>query len=479
MNAILGFSELLKENLKENLKEPNYIKYLDIILSSGKTLLELINEILDLSKIEAGKLEIKLGPVNPKELFNDIAKIFSSKIESKGLELITKIDENLPSSILIDEVRVRQILFNLVGNAVKFTPSGFIELAVEGRFYDDRSKIDLIFTVKDTGIGISKQDTKVIFDAFRQSAAHDTKKYGGTGLGLAITKRLVELMEGSIDVDSSAGKGSIFKVIIKNVGIATLESSYDLDADSILNVKFKNQKVLIADDVESNRLLINKILGFYNLQAVEAINGKEAVNIAQKTRPDIILMDLRMPVMDGYKAIKILKSEKTTSKIPIIVLTASVMRSEEKIIKNLNCEGYIRKPVSRTELINELGKYLEHDKQEEVKQAFSKAGDTAKDNYSNSATDNLNKKTLKGNVLPDDIYKKLKGEVFQKLERLKKEFIINDIEDFAGEIKEIAMKYNVISLKEWADKLQAEASGFDFDNLSITINNFNSVIANI
>jgi len=205
--------------------------------------------ILDLSKIEADKLEIKLGPVNPKELFNDIAKIFSSKIDSKGLEFVTKIDESLPSSILIDEVRVRQILFNLVGNAVKFTSSGFIELAVKGRFYKDRSKIDLIFTVKDTGIGILKQDAEIIFDAFRQSAAHDTKKYGGTGLGLTITKRLVELMGGSIDVDSTEGKGSVFKVTIKNVGIATLESDSVLNADSILNVKFKNQKVLIADDV--------------------------------------------------------------------------------------------------------------------------------------------------------------------------------------------------------------------------------------
>jgi PAS domain S-box-containing protein len=475
MNAILGFSELLKDNLKD----PNYLRYVDIILSSGKTLLELINDILDLSKIEADKLEIKLGPVNPKELFSDIAKIFSSKIDSKGLKFITKIDESLPSSILIDEVRVRQVLFNLVGNAVKFTPGGFIELAVEGRFYNDRSKIDLIFTIKDTGIGISKQDVKVIFDAFRQSAAHDTKKYGGTGLGLAITKRLVELMGGSIDVDSTEGKGSIFKVLIKNVAIATVESGYDLDADSILNVKFKNQKVLVADDVESNRLLINKILGFYNLQVVEAINGKEAVNIAQKIKPDIILMDLRMPVMDGYKAIEILKSEKTTSEIPIIILTASVMRSEEKIIKNLNCEGYVRKPVSRAELINELEKYLEHDKQEKLVRKTEKERDTAGGNNAYSATYNLNKKTSKENILPEDLYARLNGEIYQKLEKLKKEFIINDIEDFAKEIKDIGTKYKISSLIEWADKLQAEASGFDFDNLSITINNFNSVIANL
>jgi len=475
MNAILGFSELLKENLKD----PGYIRYVDIILSSGKTLLELINDILDLSKIEADKLEIKLGPVNPKELFNDIAKIFSSKIESKGLDFIIKIDENLPSSILIDEVRVRQVLFNLVGNAVKFTSSGFIELAVEGRFYNDRSKIDLIFTVKDTGIGISKKDIKVIFNAFRQSADHDTKKYGGTGLGLTITKRLVELMGGSIDVESSAGKGSTFKVIIENVGISTIESGYDLDTESIFNVKFRNQKVLIADDIESNRLLITKILGFYNLQVIEAFNGKEAVNIAQKTRPDIILMDLRMPVMDGFKAIEILKGEKSTSKIPIIVLTASVMKSEEKIIKNLNWESYVRKPVSRAELINELEKYLEHDKQEELENVTDKGMDYSGSNLQNSASSNLSKKTLKIIELPDDVYARLNGEINQKLERLKKEFIINDIEDFASEIKEIAMKYNIISLMEWADKLQAEASGFDFYNLSITINNFNSVIANI
>ena len=469
MNAIIGFSEFLREQLKD----PNYIKYVDIILSSGKTLLELINDILDLSKIEANKVELKLRPVNPKELFNDIAKIFSTKIESKGLKLLIEIDEKLPPAILLDEVRIRQILFNLVGNAVKFTSEGFLELKVNGKFYPYSSKIDLIFSVKDTGIGISEEDKDIIFNAFQQSTSHDIKKFGGTGLGLAITKKLVELMNGNIEVESIIGKGSTFKVILKNVVISTIESDTGLSDDSILNIKFKNQKVLVVDDVESNRLLLNKVLELYNLRILEAVNGKEAIHIVKENKPDIILMDLRMPVMDGYEATKILKSTSEFKDIPIIILTASVMSSDVKTIKKIDCEGYVRKPVSRAELINELKKHIEYEYAGAEKPAIEAVSKIANKNNAGIA------KINQGKILPDNLLKELKEGMYSKTEKLKKEFVINDIEDFANEIKKLGTTYNIEVLTEWADRLLKQASEFDLENLSNTINEYDSVLENL
>lgn len=465
MNAIMGFSEILREQLKN----PEYIKYIDIILSSSKTLLELINDILDISKIEAGKIEIQLRPTDPQALFSDIARIFSEKMKEKGLGFITEIDERLPDALLLDEVRVRQILFNLVGNAVKFTSEGYIELKVKGKFYPDRSKIDLIFSIKDTGIGISEENKEEIFNAFQQSKDQDLRKYGGTGLGLAITKKFVGLMNGKIELESEVGKGSIFKVILREVSIASIgPEEKDKDTD-ILNIKFKNQKVLIADDIESNRLLLNKMLSLYNLKTIEASNGKEAINIAKINSPDIILMDLRMPVMDGYEAIKIIKKDKILKKIPIIVLTASAMKSDEEEIKQIKCEGYVRKPVSRSNLISELKKYLSYSIENDIDSKIIKIDDFEE-----------NKKIkVKTSKVPEMFAKMLEELKNTRLEKIKSEFIINDIEDFAKEIEQSGKNYNVSFLIEWAQKLLKQTSEFDFNGIDKSICDFNNIIENL
>ena len=462
MNAIMGFSEILREQLEN----PEYIKYIDIIISSSKTLLELINDILDISKIEAGKMEIQLRPTDPAAVFSDIARIFSEKIKEKGLSFIEEIDEKLPGAILLDEVRLRQILFNLVGNAVKFTSEGYIELKVKGNFYPDNSKIDLIFSVKDTGIGISEENKKEIFNAFQQSSGQDMKKYGGTGLGLTITKKLVNLMNGNILVESLVGKGSTFKIILKEVSIASIESRELKTEENILNIKFKNQKVLITDDIESNRILLNKILSLYNLKTMEASNGKEAVNIAKRNKPDLIIMDLRMPVMDGYEAVKILKNDRELKKIPIIVLTASAMKSDEEEIKRINCEGYIRKPVSRNNLIAELKKYLSFNTIETAVIKKTKIND----NF-------LNKKEyLKPEKLSRLLLETLEKLKNEKLERIKNEFIINDIEDFAREIEEIGKVNKIDLLINWAKELLKQASEFDLTAIEASINEFYNIL---
>jgi two-component system sensor histidine kinase EvgS len=468
MNAILGFSEILREELKD----PKYTKYTDTIITSGNTLLALINDILDLSKIEAGKIDFQYRPVDPHELFNDIARIFSVKIKDKGLKLLTDIDEKLPKSLLLDEVRMRQILFNLVGNAVKFTDEGYIELKVKGVFYPDRSKIDLIFSVKDTGIGISQEDKKIIFDAFKQSSGLSVKKYGGTGLGLSITKRLVEMMNGEISVESIVGKGSTFAVKMKEVSVASVDSG--IEEEKLLNedIKFNNQKVLIVDDIESNRLLLNEILTLYGLRVIEAVNGKEAINMAKSKNPDVILMDLRMPVMDGYEAIKILKNDSRLKRIPVIVLTASAMKSTEEDIKKINCEGYIRKPVRRQELISEIKKYLRFETKFEDKATDVSSGQQP-------VLGNKEDKHKKVTNLSAELKDRLENEFYNEYLKVKREFIINDIEEFAAKMTEFAGESDLEAIYQWGKKLSRQANNFDLENLASTLDEFEGIVRKI
>ena len=472
MNAIMGFSEMLKEQLKD----PKYIEYTDTIIASGKTLLGLINDILDLSKIEAGKMELQLRPVDPHALFGDITKIFAVKIKNKGLKFITDIDENLPASLLLDEVRIRQILFNLVGNAVKFTSDGYIELKVKKVFHADRSKIDLIFSVKDTGIGISAEDRKIIFDAFQQSKGQSTKLYGGTGLGLAITKKLVELMNGEIALESTAGKGSIFTVKIKEASIASMEHDIDERRLEMEDISFCNQKVLVADDIQSNRLLLSEILSIYGLAVLEATNGKEAINIIKSQNPDIVLMDLRMPVMDGYEAIKILKADKMLKNIPVIVLTASAMKISDEDIKKIGSDGYLRKPISRPELLDELKKYLKCKiipKDKTVPGSVLEKADDKKETEVGPTANLIKRKKL------PELINILENEIFVKYGKLKKEFIINDIEDFAEEMQELGNKYSAGLLSDWGKKLSIQSNNFDLENLTVTFEEFGPILNKI
>ena len=454
MNAILGFSELLKNMIED----PKQKQYLSSILSSGKTLLALINDILDLSKIEAGKIELQYSAVNPKNLFNEMSGIFSAKIKEKGLEFFTEIDEDLPKALQLDEVRTRQVLFNVVGNAVKFTSSGYIKLKVKGIYHKDRSRIDLKFLVKDTGIGISAEDKKIIFGAFQQSRDQSIKKYGGTGLGLSITQRLVGLMGGKISVESTVGKGTTFCIILKDIAVASVEDlAGEKEGRFADNIRFKGQEVLVVDDIESNRFLIKETLNPYNLKIIMAENGKQAIEAVKTHHPGLILMDLHMPVMDGYEAIKILKKDKGTSPIPIVALTASAMKEEEEEVKRSKADGYVRKPIKKDKLLKELTRHL----------AFTKE----KDKPEVSMDKTVGKKSAPEEITPE-VRKKLpglisilEGRMKGKWERAEKTFIISDIKDFAAEAGELGKKYGLKILTSWADEISSQADSFDMEKL--------------
>jgi CheY-like chemotaxis protein/anti-sigma regulatory factor (Ser/Thr protein kinase) len=356
MNAVLGYTELLKPLVTDSRPQG----YLEAIRSSGQSLLRLIEDILDLSKVEAGRMEINAHPVDPHDIFRDVIQVFSHKMEEKNLDFLVEVDPALPKKLALDEIRVRQILLNLVGNAVKFTEQGYIRLAVTSiPRHDDSGRIDMKIIVEDTGIGIPEQARSQIFESFRQQDGQSAKKYGGSGLGLTITKRLAEMMGGDVGVTSEVGKGSIFSVVLRNIAIAEpLEKNVDTGSTCVKTAGFGPATVLIVDDVRMNRDLLKDLLLETPLVIVEAENGKSAILFAKDKRPNLILMDIRMPVMDGYEATHIIKNDPELCHTPVIALTASVMEHEKQKIALSGFDGYLTKPIQTERLIAELMRFL-------------------------------------------------------------------------------------------------------------------------
>ncbi len=463
MNAIFGFTELLENHIKDEQQK----KYLAAVMSSGKTLLSLINDILDLSKIEAGKLEFEYNDVDPRSLINDIQNIFSIKIRDKDLDFHTEVDLSVPESLILDEVRLRQILFNLVGNAVKFTDTGYIKLAVTCRYTDNAQSIaDIIFSVQDTGIGITEDQKELIFESFKQQAGQSSARYGGTGLGLSITRRLVEMMNGEISVKSEPGKGSMFYVMLKDVRISSLEEMTGTRSGNDI-VRFEKGLVLVADDLEINRDLLKGLLKFSDIRIIEAENGKEAVNLARLYHPDMILMDMKMPVMDGYEATQILKSDEFMKSIPVIAVTASVMVEDEYRVQKSGCEGFLRKPFSMSDLFKEMMRFLPYSAKEP---ATVECHD--RNLFSMPLTPEAKEKLL-------ELVHILKNEMADKWNRVKTSFYFNEIEDFAIETSELGVLYDVGMLADWGADLFQQARNFDMEKLPETLEYYPEMIKEI
>lgn len=428
MNAVLGFTEILKDVETDASKSG----YIDRIFTSGKALLKLINDILDLSKIESGKMELQFTAISLFDFVNELETIFSMKIQHKGLKFIVDVDPDMPRSLIVDDTRLRQVFINLIGNSLKFTHKGFIKLSISYVFSATTScsKIDLTFTLKDTGIGVPKDQQDKIFRTFEQVSGQKNREYGGTGLGLAITKNIVELMKGSISVESEVGQGTTFTVFVPCVEIAAGRDITTVSSVDIASVEFETSAVLIVDDIDYNREIICHFLSEWELVLHEAVNGKEAIEKAHKLKPDLIILDMKMPVMNGYEASRILKNDPATKHIPLIAITASALRQDEEVIAEL-CEGYLRKPVSKSELIKELQKFLPYTVTEHSVEV-EEAEETEVCDEINIVPPPLKElKELYELALDGDII-----EVKNFVERLK----INDrsLTGFAGRIKELA-----------------------------------------
>ncbi|MCW8831954.1 MAG: transporter substrate-binding domain-containing protein, partial [Colwellia sp.] len=362
MNAIIGFTELLYEQVKDD-KLKSFVK---TIKSAGNSLLLLINDILDLSKIEAGKTTIDKKVIDPHQLFDDIGNVFMMNVREKDLDFILDIDPDIPSSLLLDSARIRQVLFNLVGNAVKFTDKGYIKLKATAENENAiHSSVDLRIDVIDTGIGISEHEISNIFENFHQQEGQSVRKYGGTGLGLTISKRLTELMNGTLTVTSKLNQGSCFSVTLKAIEIASISAPKENIIVQKINspISFPNCHVLIVDDIKDNRELLYEIITDLKASSKSAVNGEEAVDFASNEHFDLVIMDIRMPIMDGYQAAQ--KIKEFNPELPIVALTASVMRDDYELQRKENFNGYLRKPVLKRELINELRKHLPYEYENE------------------------------------------------------------------------------------------------------------------
>ena len=357
MNAIIGFSQILATLVKD----PVQANYISSISSSSKILLSLINDILDLSKIEAGKLEIRPEPFSIRHLLSEVESLFMAKATEKGLALTTKVDERLPENLVSDELRIRQVLLNFMSNAVKFTDEGGIVLAA-GLLSRDGNKVNLELSVKDSGIGIKKDQLTHVFGAFAQVENQDTRKYGGTGLGLAITEKLANLMGGRVEVESEPDIGSTFSVILPSLEIfeGDINTTYTI-MNRLGKVRFQGSSVLIVDDVVNNRRVLSGMLSEIGLKCMEASNGKDCLEMIRAEKPYLVMMDLRMPVMDGFTAIKEIRSDVSLSGLPVIAVSASAFHQDERDVKLKGFDSFLRKPVIADELINELCKFLPYE----------------------------------------------------------------------------------------------------------------------
>lgn len=359
LNAILGFATLLKKSNHISEVEKQNIS---TIYSSGQHLLSLINEILEFAKIEAGKVNIVSKEFNLYKLFDDIESIFTSRCEAKNLKFELNINKEVPNFIKCDEIRLRQIFINILGNALKFTHEGFIK--VEVSFEDSK----LIVQVLDSGVGMSEEALKVIFKPFEQI---EEKKYKheGTGLGLAITKELIEKMGGKISVQSKEGKGSQFDFEIKIKKIDSIkEESYD--KEGLIKVKKPyNFEVLVADDTKENRDLLLQLLHSYNLKTTEASDGEEVLKHLEKKTFDLIFMDILMPNLDGLETTKVLKAKEFTKQIPVIAISANVFEDDKQKALGSGADYFLPKPFEEKDITTTLEKFLnmEFEYEEEAK----------------------------------------------------------------------------------------------------------------
>lgn len=352
MNAILGFADLLKGAVFS----AKHQKYLDGILTAGKGLMFLINDILDLSKIEEGKMEIRRSPVDLRGMMRELDDVFRQKAEAKHLQFIHTVADSVPSYLLLDDVRLRQILFNLIGNALKFTDKGSVSTHMACERMPDE-KIRLTMEISDTGIGIPKAQQELIFEPFRQADGQSNRKYEGSGLGLAITKRLVAIMDGRIGIESEAGLGTRISVCLEGIEPVWHEHGLPASQEEDNNLTFFGQHILVVEDVVSNRDIVKGFLEPFDVTVTEAENGEQALVALRKQKPALILMDMMMPAMDGYTAIQKIREQDELREVPIVALTASALSHHEREIRELG-DGYIRKPFSRNDLLAELKKHL-------------------------------------------------------------------------------------------------------------------------
>lgn len=388
MNAIMGFTEVLRRGYGSGLKDR---EYLDTIATNSKHLLELINDILDLSKVEAGHIELDTQEYPLHQIVHEVVKVMMIKAEEKNITLDYVPDGPLPEHIITDSARVRQIITNLVGNAIKFTQQGGVRIVT--RLMPDPEGRLIAIDVIDSGIGMTQQQQNSVFNPFVQADSSITRRFGGTGLGLTISKRFAEALGGDISVKSKAGKGSVFSATIATGDIRNVPL---LPPDALTVTQAQQQttqtqwtipesRILVVDDSPENRTLLELVLGNLGLDIVCAENGKEALDKTVNTQFDMILMDVQMPQMDGYTAVGLMREHGLN--MPIIALTAHAMKGIEDKCVAAGYSGYLGKPIQIDRLIEKVATELGGTQQVIAATASTRPINIAKDNTITSRLD--------------------------------------------------------------------------------------------
>ncbi|MBT6144112.1 MAG: response regulator [Gemmatimonadetes bacterium] len=456
MNAILGFSDILSGTVRD----PQQREYLEAIRTSGNSLLGLINDILDLSKVEAGKLELEFKPCDAASVCRDMSQIFSQKAGEKGIDLTIDVVDGFPDAIVLDELRLRQVLINLIGNAIKFTTTGGVTLRASS-IGDGEGSARVTFAVIDTGLGIPEDQVDHIFGAFEQTRGQSAAKFGGTGLGLAISKRLAQMMGGDIRVTSAMGEGSTFFVELAGIGVATQDEVAAQADDEVPAVHFEANSVLVVDDIVYNRMLIRTYLSEYDLKVIEASDGSDGLELAREHKPAVILMDVAMPEIGGVEATQWLRNDDELKETPIIVVTAAAMKEEEEILRQIS-DAYLKKPVSKAQLVRELMRFLPYD---EVIQDPSASAVGSARHWTPADLSEEERAEL-----PE--LRQLIQDSIEAWQDLKDTLTINDIEIFASRMHEAGHRSGYEPLKVWGERLGTQAKMFDMGSLPATLNEY-------
>ncbi len=466
MNAILGFSDLLRDIVDDDEGK----SYLNSLTSSSKILLSLIDDILDLSRIEAGKMQPESVSICLHELLYEIVNIFSLKAEEKGLNLNLEIEANVPLYIVFDEVRLRQILFNLIGNAIKFTSHGYVKITVKSSQTQiaNSSQCNLSVLIEDTGIGIPKQEQVNIFQSFTQQNGQSNREYGGTGLGLAITKKLVTMLNGNIYVESKVNQGSQFLVIFKQIqSLETMTNRLINDSCNDKLTIFAPSTILLVNEITSNSDLIESYFTDSTHQLLIIDNGEKVPMVASKYQPNVILLDLNTPYLNIIKTIKLLSKNELTNTIPIIIITTDV-EIYTQIQPSSLVKGFLHKPISIGNLVEALKLVLP----EQVlakKEIFTSINNHYQKIFSST---NISNKLINLITKLDTVYLKQ----WKKIQQTK---IISEVRKFANSLEEEAQEYNQQLLLEYAHNLKKHILNIELDSLSHSLEEFPKIIEQI
>jgi len=462
MNAILGYSDILESDLTNKVHK----EYIASIKTSSKNLLTIINDILDLSKIEAGKLELHFEIVSTELFFSQFQRIFSPGFERKNIAYKLEIAPSTPAGLYIDEIRLSQIISNLIGNAIKFTDKGRIRLKVypenlrivEHSPYNSDTFASLVIEVQDTGIGIPVGLQENIFNEFVQA---DDRKTQGTGLGLAITKRLVSLMGGSVSLTSSLNKGSTFKVIIPEVACHNdIERKMPENDFSPELIVFEKSLVLVVDDNKENRNYLKDALKNSGITVIMASNGNQALTIAKKELPQLIIADIRMSKMDGFALLKLIRQDEALRHVPVIAYTASAMKTSKVRIFENDFAGLLLKPVLVSELYKELCRHLPYTSKEK-----QPAGPTL-----------LNTDYKEDVYRVKELVQALETGFTEKCAAFANRQPLAEIKEFGDGLITLGNTHNAISIIRFGEEMMHAANNFDIERILVLINKFPELV---